>query len=205
VKNNWVISQVQAKRNNMNISLKKLIFEAEGDVPPQKGAKPPTQAPAAAPKAAPAPKSPSPAPAPTPAAEKQPAPSGGEGDANTFNVKFDLDDFETKVSNSTEQAKNDFQSKILQKISNKQVRLVRAAKGFGQPEREYVVNVADVKIEFWYQKYVVVITGREQNNLTAPYVIKIMGQAQPSKSKKQTQPAAPKPVQTPQNTATKGL
>jgi hypothetical protein len=200
---------VQAKRNNMNISLKKLIFEAEGDVPPQKGTKPPTQAPSAAPKAAPSPKSPPPA----PAAEKQPsAPSGGEGDANTFNVKFDLDDFETKVSNSTEQAKNDFQNKILQKISNKQVRLVRAAKGFGQPEREYVVNVADVKIEFWYQKYVVVITGREQNkqkesdfHLTAPYVIKIVGQAQPSKSKKQTQPAAPKPVQTPQNTATKGL
>jgi len=196
----------------MNISLKKLIFEAEGGTPPQKGAKPPTQAPAAAPKAAPSPKSPPPAPAPAPAAEKQPSPSGGEGDANTFNVKFDLDDFETKVSNSTEQAKNDFQSKILQKISNKQVRLVRAAKGFGQPEREYVVNVADVKIEFWYQKYVVVITGREQNkqkesdfHLTAPYVIKIMGQAQPSKSKKQTQPAAPKPVQTPQNTATKGL
>jgi len=50
----------------MNISLKKLIFEAEGDVPPQKGAKPPTQAPAAAPKAAPTPKSP---PTPAPAAE----------------------------------------------------------------------------------------------------------------------------------------
>jgi len=181
----------------MNISLKKLIFEAEGDVPPQKGTKPPTQAPAAAPKA-PAPAPAQKLPAPAPAAEKQPtAPS---------------DDFETKVSNSTEQAKNNFQSKILQKISNKQVRLVRAAKGFGQPEREYVVNVADVKIEFWYQKYVVVITGREQNkqkesdfHLTAPYIIKIVGQAQPSKSKKQTQPAAPKPVQPPQNTATKGL
>jgi len=194
----------------MNISLKKLIFEAEGDVPPQKGTQPPTQAPAAAPKApAPAQK----LPAPAPAAEKQPtAPSDGEGDSSTFNVKFDLDDFETKVSNSTEQAKNNFQNKILQKISNKQVRLVRAAKGFGQPEREYVVNVADVKIEFWYQKYVVVITGREQNkqkesdfHLTAPYIIKIVGQAQPSKSKKQTQPAAPKPVQPPQNTATKGL
>ena len=191
----------------MNISLKKLIFEAEGDVPPQKGTKPPTQAPAAAPKApAPAQKLPAPA-------QKQPTvPSDGEGDSSTFNVKFDLDDFETKVSNSTEQAKNDFQSKILQKISNKQVRLVRAAKGFGQPEREYVVNVADVKIEFWYQKYVVVITGREQNkqkesdfHLTSPYIIKIGGQAQPSKSKKQTQPAAPKPVQPPQNTATKGL
>ena len=191
----------------MSISLKKLIFEAEGNVPPQKGGKPPTQAPAAAPKAS------APTPAPAPAAEKQPtAPSSGEGDANTYNVKFDLDDFETKVSNSTEQAKNDFQSKILQKISNKQVRLVRAAKGFGQPEREYVVNVADVKIEFWYQKYVVVITGREQNkqkesdfHLTAPYIIKIVGQAQPSRSKKQTQPAKPKPVQAPQNTATKGL
>ena len=194
----------------MNISLKKLIFEAEGDVPPQKGVKPPTPAAPAQKAQAPAPKATAPSPAPT---EKQPtAPSGGEGDSSTFNVKFDLDDFETKVSNSTEQAKNDFQSKILQKISNKQVRLVRAAKGFGQPEREYVVNVADVKIEFWYQKYVVVITGREQNkqkesdfHLTAPYIIKIVGQAQPSKSKKQTQPAAPKPVQPPQNTATKGL
>lgn len=190
----------------MSISLKKLIFEAEGDVPPQKGGNPST--PAAPTQKAPAPAPKSTAPAPT---EKRPQ-SSGEGDVNTYNVKFDLDNFETKVSNSTEDAKNNFQSKILQKISNKQVRLVRAAKGFGQPEREYVVNVADVKIEFWYQKYVVVITGREQNkqkesdfHLTAPYIIKIVGQAQPSKSKKQTQPAAPKPVQPPQNTATKGL
>lgn len=192
----------------MSISLKKLIFEAEGDVPPQKGGNPSTPAAPTQKSPAPAPAPKTPAPAPT---EKQPQ-SSGEGDTNTYNVKFDLDDFETKVSNSTEDAKNNFQNKILQKISNKQVRLVRAAKGFGQPEREYVVNVADVKIEFWYQKYVVVITGREQNkqkesdfHLTAPYIIKIVGQAQPSKSKKQTQPAAPKPVQPPQNTATKGL
>ena len=192
----------------MSISLKKLIFEAEGDVPPQKGGNPSTPAAPTQKAPTPAPKSTAPAPAPT---EKRPQ-SSGEGDVNTYNVKFDLDNFETKVSNSTEDAKNNFQSKILQKISNKQVRLVRAAKGFGQPEREYVVNVADVKIEFWYQKYVVVITGREQNkqkesdfHLTAPYIIKIVGQAQPSKSKKQTQPAAPKPVQPPQNTATKGL
>lgn len=192
----------------MSISLKKLIFEAEGDVPPQKGGNPSTPAAPTQKSPAPAPAPKTPAPAPT---EKQPQ-SSGEGDTNTYNVKFDLDDFETKVSNSTENAKNNFQNKILQKISNKQVRLVRAAKGFGQPEREYVVNVADVKIEFWYQKYVVVITGREQNkqkesdfHLTAPYIIKIVGQAQPSKSKKQTQPAAPKPVQPPQNTATKGL
>ena len=195
----------------MNISLKKLIFEAEGDIPPQKGGNPSAPAAPAQKAPAPAPKAPSPAqkaPAPT---EKQPQ-SSGEGDPNTYNVKFDLDDFETKVSNSTEDAKNNFQNKILQKISNKQVRLFRASKGFGQPEREYIVNVADVKIEFWYQKYVVVITGREQNkqkesdfHLTAPYIIKIVGQAQPSKSKKQTQPAAPKPVQPPQNTATKGL
>lgn len=192
----------------MSISLKKLIFEAEGNVPPQKGGNPPTPAAPAQKAQAPAPKATAPAPAPT---EKQPQ-SSGEGDANTYNVKFDLDDFETKVSNSTEDAKNNFQNKILQKISNKQVRLVRASKGFGQPEREYIVNVADVKIEFWYQKYVIVITGREQNkqkesdfHLTAPYIIKIVGQAQPSRSKKQTQPAKPKPVQAPQNTATKGL
>lgn len=199
---------MQAKRNNMSISLKKLIFEADAVVPSQKAGTP-MQSPAPAPKPTPA-STPAPSPSsPSKSPEKQ---SSGESDPNTYNVKFDLDDFETKVSNSTEDAKNNFQNKILQKISNKQVKLVRASKGFGQPEREYIVNVADVKIEFWYQKYVIVITGREQNkqkesdfHLTAPYIIKIVGQAQPSKSKKQTQPAKPQPVQTPQNTATKGL
>lgn len=189
----------------MSISLKKLIFEAEGDVPQQKGS--PQQA--SAPKMQSAPQKPQPVENPK---STQQSGESGQSDPNTYNVKFDLDDFETKVSNSTEDAKNNFQNKILEKISNKQVRLVRASKGFGQPEREYIVNVADVKIEFWYQKYVIVITGREQNkqkesdfHLTAPYIIKIVGQAQPSRSKKQTQPAKPKPAQTPQNTATKGL
>ncbi len=130
----------------MNISLKKLIFEAEGDVPLQKGTKPPTQAPAAAPKApAPAQK----LPAPAPAAEKQPtAPSDGEGDSSTFNVKDVLNDFETKVSNSTEQAKNNFQSKILQKISNKQVRLVRAAKGLVNLKENMLLMLRMSKLNF---------------------------------------------------------
>ena len=84
MKNNWVTSQAQAKRNNMSISLKKLIFEAEAPTPPQKGAVPSAPKPASKP---PTPPTPPPQPAPAADSEKQ---SSGEGDSNSYNVKFDI-------------------------------------------------------------------------------------------------------------------
>lgn len=152
------------------------------------------------------------------AAEPNEAPQQGETqgqeDPNLYDAKFDLTDFETRVSQSTLQNKGNFQNKILNKIGNKQVQL-RASKGYGQPEKDYIVNVSGVSIDFYYEKYVIVIKGREQGKqkeseyfVKPPYQIKILGNAvvTPSAKKKQQQaPATPVAPVVPTNTATKGV
>jgi len=114
----------------------------------------------------------------------------------------------------TLQNKSSFQNKILSKIGNKQVQL-RASKGYGQPEKDYIVNVSGISIDFYYEKYVIIVKGREQGKqkeseyfIKAPYQIKILGNAvvTPSVKKKQQQaPAAPVAPVVPTNAATKGV
>jgi hypothetical protein len=138
----------------------------------------------------------------------------GQEDPNLYDAKFDLTDFETRVSQSTLQNKTSFQNKIMSKIGNKQVQL-RASKGYGQPEKDYIVNVSGISIDFYYEKYVIVVKGREQGKqkeseyfVKAPYQIKILGNAvvTPSVKKKQQQaPATPVAPVVPTNTATKGV
>jgi hypothetical protein len=138
----------------------------------------------------------------------------GQEDPNLYDAKSDLSDFETRVSQSTLQNKGTFQNKIMSKIGNKQVQL-RASKGYGQPEKDYIVNVSGVSIDFYYEKYVIVVKGREQGKqkeseyfVKAPYQIKILGNAvvTPSVKKKQQQaPATPVAPVVPTNTATKGV
>ncbi len=149
----------------------------------------------------------------------QPPQQGGEQgqqDPNLYDAKLDLSDFESRVSQSTLQNKSGFQNKILSKIGNKQVQL-RASKGYGQPEKDYLVNVSGVSIDFYYEKYVIIVKGREQGKqkeseyfIKAPYQIKILGNAvvTPSVKKKQQQaqaPAAPVAPVVPTNAATKGV
>ena len=138
----------------------------------------------------------------------------GQEDPNLYDAKSDLSDFETRVSQSTLQNKGTFQNKIMSKIGNKQVQL-RASKGYGQPEKDYIVNVSGVSIDFYYEKYVIVVKGREQGKqkeseyfVKAPDQIKILGNAvvTPSAKKKQQQsPATPVAPVVPTNTATKGV
>ena len=147
----------------------------------------------------------------------QPPQQGGEQgqqDPNLYDVRPELTNFETRVSQSTLQNKGEFQNKILSKIGNKQVQL-RASKGYGQPEKDYLVNVSGVSIDFYYEKYVIIVKGREQGKqkeseyfVKAPYQIKILGNAvvTPSAKKKQQQaPAAPVAPVVPTNAATKGV
>ena len=138
----------------------------------------------------------------------------GQQDPNLYDVKPELTDFESRVSQSTLQNKGEFQNKILSKIGNKQVQL-RASKGYCQPEKDYVVNVSGVSIDFYYEKYVIIVKGREQGKqkeseyfVKSPYQIKILGNAvvTPSAKKKQQQaPATPVAPVVPTNTATKGV
>jgi len=146
--------------------------------------------------------------------QQDPNAQQGQEDPNLYDAKFDLTDFETRVSQSTLQNKTSFQNKIMSKIGNKQVQL-RASKGYGQPEKDYIVNVSGISIDFYYEKYVIVVKGREQGKqkeseyfVKAPYQIKILGNAvvTPSVKKKQQQaPATPVAPVVPTNTATKGV
>jgi len=131
--------------------------------------------------------------------------------SDTYNLKFDIDDFENKISQSSEKLKNDFKDKILSKIGNKKIQ-IRASKGYGQPEKDFIINVVMVSIDFYYEKYVVVIKGREPNKqkdgeyfIKPPYVIKLLGTASAQTSKKSSPTPAPVVPDVTQNVATKGI
>lgn len=151
------------------------------------------------------------APQPPQESPKQDQKPKSSGQGNTYDLGFDLEDFQKKLSQATETVKNEFKEKVLSQIANQKIQF-RASKGYGQPEKEYIVNVDDVSIDFYYENYVVVIKGREPNKqkqseyfIKYPYVIKKLGAATvPSKKKDTSATAAPVPTPT-QNVATKGI
>jgi hypothetical protein len=184
----------------MSISLKRLL-EAESVPAPRS---PATKDPKASTPTAPS--------APTvPPAEPVSKPQQSDTSSDTYNLKFDIDDFENKISQSSEKLKNDFKDKILSKIGNKKIQ-IRASKGYGQPEKDFIVNVDTVSIDFYYEKYVVVIKGREPNKqkegeyfIKPPYVIKLLGAASAQKSKTPSPKPSPVVPDVTQNVATKGI
>jgi len=169
------------------IKLKSLLSEAE--------------APAATPPAAPA----EPAAAPT---TPQPA---GQDSSTEYSPSFDVTDFEKRIAQSTETAKNNLQDKLMQKIGGKKV-LIRASKGYGQPKKDYTINVTGVSIDFYYERYVVILKDEKDKEffLETGMKIKILGAADVSKSKKsptQKPTTAPTvaPVEKTPNTVTQGI
>jgi len=130
-----------------------------------------------------------------PTADAQPA-QAGQDDASKYNVWFDFSDFEKKILSATEQQKDAFQSKLSEKIKGKQI-VARASKGYGQPKKDYVVNISSVGVDYYYDRYVVVLRGIEEGRrkeseyfLEPGYKITIKGDAQlPSAEKKTEEPA----------------
>jgi len=130
---------------------------------------------------------------------------------NIYNLRFDFEEFQKKLSQATETVKNEFKEKILTQVVNQKIQF-RASKGYGQPEKDYTVNVDDVSIDFYYENYVVVIKGREPNKqkqseyfIKYPYIIKKLGFATVSTKKNDTSvPIITVPKST-QNIATKGI
>lgn len=129
-----------------------------------------------------------PAPAAQPAqpAPQQAAPKAtGEPNVQvqTYNLQPDFTDFDTQLKNSTEDLKLKLQKEIQDNILNKKI-VVRASKGFKQPETDYTINVTGVNIDYYYDRYVIIIVGREENKqktakffVKPGYKIKILGSA----------------------------
>ncbi len=135
-------------------------------------------------------------------------------DITSYDIQPDFTAFDQKLKNSTESLKVNLQKTIQDKILGKKI-VVRASKGFKQPEADYTINVTGVSIDYYYDRYVIIIIGREENKqkvakffVKPGFKVKIMGNADKLKPKDQYQVAKSKalvqdqPSATPTNTVT---
>lgn len=81
---------------------------------------------------------------------------------NTIDIQQDFSNFDSKLKNSTELIKNNLQNTLNNKLLGKKV-IVRSSKGYKQPESDYKVNVSNVEIDYYYDKYIIIIVGKEEN------------------------------------------
>jgi hypothetical protein len=119
-------------------------------------------------------------------------------DLTSYDVQNDFTNFDKKLKDSTESLKVNLQKTIQDKIIGKKI-VVRASKGFKQPEADYTINVTGVSIDYYYDRYVIVIIGREEQKqklakffIKPGYKIKILGVADKLKPKDQYQIAKSK-------------
>lgn len=118
-----------------------------------------------------------------------PADAPVSGEVETINVQDDFTDFDKKLKASTEALKTQLQDSLLKKLQGKKI-VVRASKGYKQPESDYTVNVTGVQIDYYYERYVIIIVGREENKqktyrffIKPGYKIKVLGDAENLKPK----------------------
>lgn len=179
------------------IRLKNLL-EAEAT----SGENPPAATPPAQPTLPPPPAQPAP--------EQKPTISGQDSPTE-YSPSFDFNDFQSKLAQSTETAKNNFQNKLLQKVNGKKV-IIRASKGQpGQPLKDYTINVNGASVDYYYDKYVVILRDEKDKEyfLDTMMKIKILGSAEAAipKDTKSIQSTKPQvaPVEKTPNTATQGI
>ena len=151
-----------------------------------------------------------PAPAATPPQQqpKQKTNVNPTVDVKSYDVLPDFTSFDTKLKNSTEVLKNNLQKTIQDKILGKKI-VVRASKGYKQPEADYTINVTGVAIDYYYDRYVIIIIGREENKqkvakffIKPGFKIKVLGNADNLKPKDKYQVAKSKALVEPQQSAT---
>ena len=151
-----------------------------------------------------------PAPAATPPQQqpKQKTNVNPTVDVKSYDVLPDFTSFDTKLKNSTEVLKNNLQKTIQDKILGKKI-VVRASKGYKQPEADYTINVTGVAIDYYYDRYVIIIIGREENKqkvakffIKPGFKIKVLGNADNLKPRDQYQVAKSKALVEPQQSAT---
>lgn len=128
-------------------------------------------------------------------------------DVKNYDVLPDFTAFDTKLKSSTETLKNNLQKTIQDKILGKKI-VVRASKGYKQPETDYTINVTGVAIDYYYDRYVIIIIGREENKqkvakffIKPGFSIKILGSAD-LKPKDKYQVAKSQALVNPQQSAT---
>lgn len=143
-----------------------------------------------------------------PAKPTTPSTSQPPVNLTSYDVQDDFTKFDKNLKNSTEQIKVNLQKTIQDKILGKKI-VVRASKGYKQPESDYTINVTGVSIDYYYDRYVIVIIGREEQKqklakffIKPGYKIKILGSADKLKPKDQYQLAKSKALVDPKQSST---
>lgn len=115
----------------------------------------------------------------------QPLPAG----AIDYNISADFSDFETKIANATEQSKAAFLRNLNSRVLGKKV-MVQASKGYGQPIRDYTISVTSTSLDYFYDRYVIILRDEEEKEyfLKTGFKITIVGQGEPLKPKKPKKP-----------------
>ena len=120
----------------------------------------------------------------------------GDVDIKSYDIQADFTEFDQKLKDSTEELKTTLQKKLNSKLANKKI-VVRASKGYKQPESDYKVNVMGVEIDYYYDRYMIIIVGRQENKqktqrffVKPGFKIKILGSADVSDSDMQKMQSA---------------
>jgi hypothetical protein len=86
-------------------------------------------------------------------------------EVDKFEIASSFNEFQSKLNSSSNELKKSFQKKILQKILGKKIK-ASSSKGQGQIVSDYFINVTGAEIDFYKNKYVIVIIGKEEGKHT---------------------------------------
>lgn len=84
-----------------------------------------------------------------------------EEDVNKLDVSDIYQNFQSKLNNASNELKKSLQKSLLQKLLGKKIQAT-SSKGQGQVVSDYFIHVTGVEIDFYKNKYVVVIIGKEE-------------------------------------------
>jgi len=115
-----------------------------------------------------------------------------------YNVSSDFSDFEARIARATAEAKASFIRNLNARVMGKKVS-IQASKGYGQPIRDYEISVTSTSLDYFYDRYVVILRDEDDKEyfLKTGFKITILGQGEPLKPQVEKTPKKEKPKAAP--------
>lgn len=111
-----------------------------------------------------------------------------------YNVSAEFSDFEAKIARTTAESKAAFLQNLNNRVLGKKVS-IQASKGYGQPVRDYEISVTSTSLDYFYDRYVVILRDEDDKEyfLKPGFKITILGQGEPLKVEKPKEPKTAEP------------
>jgi len=111
-----------------------------------------------------------------------------------YNVNSDFSEFEAKIARTTAESKAAFLNNLNTRVLNKKVS-IQASKGYGQPVRDYEISATSTSLDYFYDRYVVILRDEDDKEyfLKPGFKITILGQGEPLNVKTPKEPKTAEP------------